>query len=373
MSTGDRLPFRRLRLPRPEVSLHDRLLRVRHSWRTLLRLVVATSGAFAIATYAFGHNQAFFAPIAAVITMLGGAGRRQRVVFELVLGVAFGVLVAELLILTIGRGVWQMALVAGLTAIAAMLFNLHGMALTQAINSGVLLAAVVPFPGATNPALTRFLDALIGGLCGFVMLLLLPRNTRRDIDESLAQLLERLLSVLDQVGRAMRTADADLAAAALDEAREAQPMIESLQSTASNVSEIVRLAPLRWGQRAEVERYAGSVNDLDNALRDARVLARRVMSMLRHAETPPDRLTVAVETMADAVRIYADEFASAVDLQRANDRLVEASHLAMRGIADRLTVNTASIAAQVRSLAADLLVAGGTPRSHLDDLLDVDD
>ncbi|GAA3532354.1 FUSC family protein [Aeromicrobium flavum] len=372
MTIGDRPPFRRLRLPRSDVSLQDRLARVRRSWRLLLRLAVATGGAFAIATYAFGHTQAFFAPIAAVITMMAGAGRRQRVIFELILGVAFGVLVGELLILAIGRGGWQMALVASLTAVVAMLFNLTGMALTQAINSGVLLAAVVPLAGAANPAVTRFTDALIGGLCGFVMMLLLPRNTMRDIDESLQKLLEGLTRVLGHVAEAMRTDDATLADSALAEARDAQPIIESLHSTAANVSEIVRLAPLRWHQRADVERYAGSVNDLDNALRDARVLARRVASMLRHGERAPARLTDAVETLVAALRIYADEFSSAVELERANERLVEASDLAMHAMADRLTVNTASIAAQVRSLAADLLMAGGVPRTALDDLLDIE-
>lgn len=372
MSDRDRLPFRRLRLPRLEVTLQDRLTRVRRSWRMLLRIAVSTGAAFAIATYVLGHSQAFFAPIAAVITLTGGAGRRQRVVFELVLGVAFGVLVGEMLILAIGRGAWQMALVASLTAVVAMLFNLRGMALTQAVNSGVLLAAIVPLAGAANPAVSRFIDALIGGLCGFAMLLVLPRNTRRDIDEGLQELLAGLTGVLDRIAAAMRDQDADLADAALAEARDAQPIIESLHATATNVSEIVRLAPLRWKERAEVERYAGSVNDLDNALRDARVLARRVASMLRHGERAPDGLVEAVETLVEAVRIYADEYASSVDLERANERLVQASDLAMHAMADRLTVNTASIAAQVRSLAADLLMAGGVPRTALDDLLDVD-
>ncbi|MBA4608317.1 FUSC family protein [Aeromicrobium sp. Marseille-Q0843] len=372
MTTSDRLPFRRLRLPHSDVSVRDRLERVRRSWRLLLRLAVATGASYAIATYAFGHSQAFFAPIAAVIAMMAGAGRRQRVVFELVLGVAFGVLVGELFILAIGRGAWQMALIASLTAIVAMLFNLTGMALTQAINSGVLLAAVVPLAGTANPAVTRFTDALIGGLCGFVMMLPLPRNPRRDIDESLQKLLAGLAEVLTHVGDAMRTHDVSVAEKALTEAREAQPVIESLQATATNVSEIARLAPLRWNQRADVARYAGSVNDLDNALRDARVLARRVASMLRHGEQAPERLTESVETLVTAVRIYADEFASAVDLERANERLVHASDLAMHAMGDRLTINTASIAAQVRSLAADLLMAGGVPRAALDDLLDVD-
>lgn len=354
------------------VGLGARLQRVRRNWRLLVRLMISTGAAYGIATYVFGHQQAFFAPIAAVIALLAGTGRRQRVVFELVLGVAFGVLVGELLILAIGRGAWQMALVASLTAVVAMLFNLRGMALTQAINSGVLLAAVVPLPGVADPALTRFTDALIGGFCGFAMVFVLPRNTVRDIDENVQELLSRLGGILFRIADAMRANDADLAERALTEARDAQDIIDNLRATATNVSEVVRMAPLRWSQRADVDRYAGSVDDLDNAMRDARVMARRVMSMLRHREQPPEGLIAAVETLESAVRIYADTVASTTDLEKANERLVQASDLAIHAMADRLTINTASIAAQVRSLAADLLMAGGVPRSALDELLETD-
>lgn len=372
MSGSERLPFRRLRLPRTEVSLAERLHRVRRSWRLLLRIALATGGAYGIATHVFGHQQAFFAPIAAVIALTAGVGRRQRVVFELVLGVAFGVLVGELLILAIGRGAWQIALVASLTTVVAMLFNLRGLALTQAINSGLLLAAVVPLPGAANPALTRFLDALIGGLCGFLAVLILPRNTVRDIDEDVQSVLRSLAAVLSRVVQAMRTDDAALAELALAEARGTQPVMDELRSTATNVAEVARLSPMRWRQRSDVDRYTSSVNDLDNALRDARVLARRVAAMLRHDEDAPTALTDAVEILVEAVQIYADEFASATDLERANEQLVRASDQAMHALSEMVTVNTASIAAQIRSLAADLLMAGGVPRTALDDLLDTD-
>lgn len=372
MSGSERLPFRRLHLPRAQVPLSDRLARIQRSWRLLVRLALATGGAYAIATQIFGHQQAFFAPISAVIALTAGAGRRQRVVLELVLGVAFGVLVGELLILAIGRGPWQIALVAGLTAVIAMLFNITGLALTQAINSGVLLAAIVPLAGATDPALTRFLDALIGGLCGFVMVMVLPRNTVRDIDRDVQSVLTSLAEVLTQIARAMRGDDATLADQALTEARSTQPVMDRLRATATNVTEVVRLAPMRWSQRADVERYAASVNDLDNALRDTRVLARRVAAMLRHHEDSPVGMADAVDTLVRAVQTYADEFASPSELDRANEQLVQASDLAISSLADEMTINTAAIAAQIRSLAADLLMAGGVPRSALDDLLDID-
>ncbi len=372
MSTSDRLPFRWPQLPRSKVTFKDRLHRVRRSWRLLVRLAVATGSAYAIARYGFGHPQPFFAPIAAVIALTAGAGRRQRIVFEMVLGVAFGVLVGELLIQVIGRGVWQIALVAALTAVVAMLFNLSGIALTQAVNSGLLLAAVLPYPGAGNPAVTRFIDALVGGLCGLAMVLLLPRNTVRDIDESQQTLLGRLASILAKIAESLRTNDSDLAGLALTQAREAQPLIDSLRATSASVTEVAQLAPLRWNQRADVQRYADSVNDLDNAIRDTRVLARRAAAMLRHGEQAPSGLASSVDALVEAIEIYANDFATSTELARANERLVEASAEAILALSDGLTINTASIAAQIRSLAADLLMAGGVPRADLDDLLDVD-
>ncbi len=372
MNQFGQLPFRWRPLPRSEASFADRIGRIRRSWRLLIRLALATGGAYAIARYGFGHPQPFFAPIAAVIALTAGAGQRQRIVFEMVLGVAFGVLVGELLIQLIGRGVWQIALVAAGTAVVAMLFNLKGIALTQAINSGLLLAAVLPYPGAGNPAATRFLDALVGGMCGLAMVFLLPRNSAREIDESQQSLLARLGEVLGKVAQAMRTANPDLAEAALEQARQTQPMIDALRATSATATEVVKLAPMRWSQRAEVERYLASVNDLDNALRDARVLARRVAAMLRHGEQGPPALAESIEILIEAIEIYADEFATSTALEGANSRLVDASNTAIGSMAQELTVNTASVAAQVRSLAADLLLAGGVPKAALDDLLDVD-
>ncbi len=83
--------------------------------------------------------------------LVAGAGLRQRMLLELVLGVAVGVLVGELLILAIGRGAWQLALVVVLATASALFAGLRGVALTQAANSGVLMAAVVPAVGADRP------------------------------------------------------------------------------------------------------------------------------------------------------------------------------------------------------------------------------
>jgi len=337
-----------------------------------VRLSIATSAAFFVSTHVFGHEQAFFAPVAAVIVSMAGVGLRARTLFELVIGVALGVLVGELLILTIGRGVWQMALVVVLTMVVSTLVGLKGLALTQAANSSVLLAVIIPAAGADNPALTRFTDALVGGVAGLAMVLLLPRNAVRDIDAEVQPVLTRLADVLVLTARALRESDAGLADTALDDSRAIQPFVESMESTAANVTEIARMSPMRWSQREQVEVYVATIHDLDNAVRDTRVLARRVGSMLRHAETGAPDMHLAIDALAEAVRIFADDLSERDDFDRARQQLVEAARIAVTALPGAMTMNSAAIAAQVRSLAADLLFASGARRDEIDERLDFD-
>lgn len=368
--SGREIPLRRIRLRRSEESFRDRLWLVRRRWRLMLRLGISASVAYLVATEVFGHQQAFFAPIAAVVVITAGAGLRGRTLVELVGGVALGVLVGELLILSIGRGTWQMALIVTLTVVVATLTGLRGLALTQAANSSVLLAAVVPAAGAGNPAVTRFIDAFIGGVCAMAMVLLLPRNPVRDIDTEVQRLLHQLASVLRGTARALREGEPDVADEALQRARNLQPGIESLDATARNVSEIARMSPMRWRQRDHLALYVGAVRDFDNAIRDSRVLARRVSAMLRHGERPPPAIADAVEQLADAVDTVSDDLSQHDQFAEARERLVGAARTAVLGAPSVLTLNTAAVVAQVRSIAADLLYVCGATRDEIDEQLD---
>lgn len=370
MSPARDIPLRRLRLRRSEGTFRDRLYTLRRRWRLLLRLSLATSAAYYFATHVLDHQQAFFAPIAAIIVLIAGAGLRARTLFELVLGVSTGVLVGELIILLIGRGTWQLALVIVLTMIVGILVGLKGLALTQAATSSVLLATVIPVAGNSNPATTRFIDALIGGVFGLATILLIPRNPVRDIDREVQQFLKQLAGILSRTAQALRTVDASLADLALDEARAMQPQVESMTSTAANVTEIARMAPMRWKQREHVETYVATVRDLDNAVRDARVLARKTSALLRHGEHVPPDMDLAIDALAKAIGIFADDLSQQDAFDEARQELIEAARMASAALPDAMTMNSASIAAQVRSLAADLLYASGFTRDEIDERLE---
>lgn len=351
-------------------QLPKRLALLRSRWRLMLRLGLAVSISLMIAVNVFGHEQAFFAPVAAAITVLVGQGVRVHTAFELVLGVAVGVLIGELIVLGIGRGAWQIGVVVALAVCVATLAGLGGMALNQSATSSALLVGVIPVAGAANPAATRFVDALIGGLSGLVMSMLIVRDPVRDIDRDVQRVLRRLSDALATTAMALRLGDVDMADRALRAARAAQPEVESMKETATSVTEVARLSPVRWHRRGLVQTYVATVTDLDNAIRDVRVLARRSSTLLRHGDPVPAKMDEAVDQLSTAMAMFASDLSEHEAFDQTRSHLLSAARTATSAVSGRATINSAAVAAQVRALAADLLMAMGSSQTQIDRLLD---
>ena len=107
-----------------------------------------------------------------------------------------------------------------------------------------------------------------------------------------------------------------------------QPLVDSMTSTATNVAEVARISPLRWRQRAHVQLYTATVIDLDNAVRDARVLARKTSALLRHREEVPADMAFAIDALAGAIGIFADDLSQHDDFEEARGELVQAARMA---------------------------------------------
>lgn len=357
---------RRDRLP---MSLSQRLSAVRQQATPVLQLSIGAGLAWFVARDLIGHVQPFFAPIAAVITIAAAVGQRRQLVVQLVVGVAVGVLVGELLISVIGRGGWQIIAIVALATLTATFLGLAGLARIQASTSAVLLAAVVPVAGPGNPAVNRFVDAMVGGVVGLVMTVAVPGNPVRRVDREVQTVLRGLRDALEQVAGSLRLGDAGPAWTALYEARSLQPTIEGLGSTISGADEVVRISPLRWSQREHVHLYSTVVRDVDNAVRNTRVLARRVYTMLREHEPPPDGLDVAVQHLADAVGVFSDDLAGLEAFDDARRMVVAADRAAVDALPSTITLNVAATVAQIRATASDLLYATGLTAPEVDELL----
>src|SRR5207253_1781690 len=96
---------------RARLSSESSFARLRaHGW-PLVQTAVAATVAWTIGSKVFGHPSPFFAPVAAVMALGATRGQRGRRAIELMLGVALGVGLGDLLVRAIGIGIAQLALV----------------------------------------------------------------------------------------------------------------------------------------------------------------------------------------------------------------------------------------------------------------------
>src|SRR5680860_1532120 len=152
-------PFDRV-WSRTRTSAQHRIDRLRSKSWQIGQCAVAAAVAWLIAKDLLDHDTPFFAPIAAVVSLGTSYGQRLRRVAEVTVGVAVGVLVADLLVVALGTGWWQLGLVVALAMTAALLLDAGGLFVTQAAVQSIVVVTLIPDPDA---ALTRWTDALIGG------------------------------------------------------------------------------------------------------------------------------------------------------------------------------------------------------------------
>src|SRR6476660_5814026 len=170
-------------------TLADRIGRVRGNLLLTVQAGCAAGIAWLIAHDLMGHRTPFFAPIAAVIVLGVSVGQRLRRAVELVVGVALGIGVGDLLIWWIGTGPVQIAAGVFLAMVTAVFLGGSPTVVGQAASSAVLVATLAPPQHGIY--FSRFFDALVGGLTGvLVMALLLPLNPLRHIQRAAGPALE---------------------------------------------------------------------------------------------------------------------------------------------------------------------------------------
>src|ERR1044072_6266671 len=79
-----------------------------------------------------GHTSTYFAPVASTIVLSIAPGERSRRAVEMVIGVAVGIAVADVIIRAIGTGAAQIALIVLLSVSVAVLLGAGPLSVTQA-------------------------------------------------------------------------------------------------------------------------------------------------------------------------------------------------------------------------------------------------
>ncbi|MBC2681354.1 aromatic acid exporter family protein [Corynebacterium sp. 4HC-13] len=266
------------------------IMRVRDTMIFAIQCAIAAGLALWIAQDVVGHKQAFFAPIAAVISLGVTGGRRTRRSFELVLGAAVGVGVGDVVIHFIGSGHWQVSVVVLAAILAGTFVDKAGSVAIQSANTAVLIATIIP-PGSSG-ALDRMVDALVGGLLGILVLAIVPNSPLKAARREVSTLISKAALVLDDVAAGVEAQDAEAIHEALTAARGTQTSVNAMLSEADGGSEVVALSPIYWTAKRYSKSMTRILVPVDNVMRNTRVLARRAEVLVG------DNLTARPELLA---------------------------------------------------------------------------
>jgi uncharacterized membrane protein YgaE (UPF0421/DUF939 family) len=351
----DRRLRHRAHLPELRGQVRVRTSRLRAGLWTIAQTSISVGAAWAIARQI--DSSPFFAPISAVISLSATRGQRTTRAIELVLGVAVGIAVADLIVSGLGTSTPVLMLVVALAMGAALLLGGGTLLVSQAGVSAIFVATIERPHGLTP---NRFIDALIGGAVALlVSQVLLPRDPVAAVRNAAHALAARLGLALRETAAALETGDVDRARAALEIARHADEQLADLADAVDIARETVSVRPPVWRARERLPLYAGAIAQLDYAVRNTRVLARRAVSAVRRNGPAPPELAAAVALLADAV----DELVHHLDdpeAETASRRLaLDAARRATAVLDGDHSLQTSALVAQVRSTAVDLLRGSG--------------
>jgi uncharacterized membrane protein YgaE (UPF0421/DUF939 family) len=337
------------------MRLRRRLDDMRRSALPILQATLAAGGAWLLATEVFHHQRPFFAPISAIICLGATYLERGRRTVELMVGVTLGVAVGDVLISVIGVGTLQLMGVIALAMAAAVFVGGGPILVTQAAVSAILVVTLQPPEQGIYWG--RMIDAFTGGLLGIAVSILIPVDPLALARRTVRPLLDELAGALEDVATALDEGRADACERALARARQLDTKSGAFHSAVVAAGETARLAPPRWSAREQLTHYTEADPQLDNAVRNVRVLARGALRALQLNDHVPPDIPLALRELASTVRGFDDALAAP------HGRAAEAPRAAALRAAARATLvlertgnmSVSVLVGQVRSTAVDLL------------------
>lgn len=332
-------------------AVPERLRRLGRTAPLLVQSALAAGVAYWFATAVLGHQEAFFAPAAAIIGLGASYRQRWRRTLEIVVGVAIGVGVGDLVVALVGPSVWVLVLAVLVAMSLAVLLDAGALIVVQA---GVQAAIVTTLVADPEQGFSRWLDAVVGGSTALLVAVLSPVGPLRRPRERVAEVLRTLATLLRDAVTANRDHDVVLARRTLERARDTEYSLTQLRDLTQERSDAAALS-LAWRSRSRrARRDAEAASMLDLAVRNARVLVRRADVAVERDDPIPDEVLRLVWDLAGVV----DHLAAAYD-DPAQQPLLRQELVALAerssGLHVPLGLSGATVLAQTRSLVTDLL------------------
>jgi hypothetical protein len=341
---------------RTEVAM--RVARLRRLAPTLLLGAIAAGVSWLIARQLVGTTGAFFAPVAAIITLGLTVGSRLDRAIELSVGVPLGIALADVLVLEVGSGPIQLVGIVFLATAVAVVLGGGPLLVTQAAVSAILVVTLQP---PTNGlSFTRAADALIG--CGVALVLnfvIAPIDPMALVRREARPVLLELAAVLDDVARAITHRDRDAAVAALRRARDIDDSTQRFLEALTIGRETAAAAPARRTQRESLAIYSEAGGQIDLAVRNVRVLARGVVRAIETGDAVPPAVADALLELREAVISLAPWMQDPERADAVVEPAVQAARHASAVLEQTSNLSVSVIIGQVRSTAVDLLRTTG--------------
>ena len=355
---------------RSRASAIRRVDRWRQRSFMIVQCAVTAGVAWYLAGLIPGHQVPFLAPVGSIITLGLTFGQRLRRGVEVAIGVAVGVVVADIWVAIFHTGVWQIVVVCALSMSIATLVGAGPLMTIQAGVQSIVITAIAP-PGV-GFGLNRWLDAVIGCALALLVATIAPSSPLRKPGEVAAKVLNDMGETLGLAVAALRADDAEAASQVLEQARAGEVSLAALEEAASEGVAVVRHSPFRRRQLSAVEALADLAEPLDHASRNLRVLARRcAIAIWRGQEVPAEYMDL-IDRLAEICRFMARELQAHRLPTQARERLRAVGEDSAHVQLDE-SISAVVILAQTRSMVADLMELTGMSYAEARELIpDID-
>lgn len=351
-------------------------MRVRQGFFQSLQIVISGIGSYAFAHIVLGHHEPIFAATAAIVSLgyVRGATHSRRML-EVTIGVTLGIFIGDLLMLILGRGMWQAALVLFLSIQIARFLD-NGIIFT--IQMGLQSCLVVLMVPTSDGVFARSVDAIVGGLFAFLLMFFFPKDPRAEPRGNLQKLAESFSDVLRNSAEAILHYNGEEAEDSLQQARDLQPLYDAAKGDVVTAKGMAKLSMLGSRYRDELDDYSETLAGLDLAIRNTRVLNRRMTSTLNHVQISRE----AIVSISDVLRQVSDAVADLAETFYVSDKK-DRKALRMRvrrqltavgstlepGLMGVKTMEAESLVLMIRPLVIDLLEATGLNHKNASKLL----
>ncbi len=332
------------------------------SFWTLAEQTLAATLAWLFATEVIGHEDAFFAPIAAVISLNAEHGERAYNVLRMLLGVCVGIFVGEITIMILGSGYGRLAVATFGAMATARALEASRIVIGQAAASAILTVIVL---NGAEVGFDRLADALVGGGVAlvFTQLLFTPEPVRLVRRAEAAG----LAAIARTLARTAHVLERDPSAVADREAQGMPGLHQQLieLDRAMRAGARVRRQSARWRSRARgqaLQREIERAHQLELLGASTLMLARTAL-----ATSAPERslLTPRIRELAEAIGDLAMQVDDREVRRRAAERSLALAHL----VFEREQRSAAALTAALMSLeivAVDFMVFAGLPSSKIE-------